>query len=117
MNGDTYELYVGEKMIAWLCERPKYCNRGHYHAGIEAPLPVRISENDWWPRYYFNLTYGMSEIESWLSGHGVNLDRAKWKLKSAQEINGGPVIDMDRLVDGESFSDGNGLKISSERVR
>ena len=39
------------EMIAWLCPRPDYCDRGRFHGLIEAPH-IR-SDADPSPRYYF----------------------------------------------------------------
>lgn len=28
-----------------------------------------VSEHDFWPRYYFDLSRGMEEVECWLRAH------------------------------------------------
>jgi len=81
MNGDTYELLKDGAMLAFIEERPRYCNRGRVHANIQAP--VHISDADPWPRYYFVLAIAMSEVKSWLVAHGVDLAGASWNFRPA----------------------------------
>jgi len=80
-------------MLAFLQPRPSYCNRGRWSAHVEAVPPERegpasltagghdffVSENDWWPRYYFSLDVAKSEIASWLEAHGVDVAGATWR--------------------------------------
>jgi hypothetical protein len=71
-----WELRKNGEMIAWLQERPQYCDRGRYHQGIEVPI-VR-SDADPMPRYYFDLEAGKRETEAYLRAKKVNIDGAEW---------------------------------------
>lgn len=63
-------------MIAWLQERPHYCDRGRYHQGIEVPI-VR-SDMDPAPRYYFDLERGKAETIAYLVAKKVDVAGAMW---------------------------------------
>lgn len=94
MNGDTFELRRVEtgELVAWIMERPRYCNRGRFHAVIEAP--VTISHADPWPRYYFVLNFAMAELRYWLEAHGVDITGLRWTVRRAPP----GTVDMDALV-------------------
>lgn len=89
LEGDTarkYAMMLHEfrrdgLMLAWLQKRPTYCDRGRYHANIN--VPVRRSDADPWPRYYFNLTYAKDEVESYLRAKNVDVSGAEWKAVPA----------------------------------
>lgn len=73
----THELRRTDgTMIAWLQERPAYCDRGRYHQGIEVPI-VR-SEMDPTPRYYFDLEVAKSETLAYLKAKHVEVADAEW---------------------------------------
>lgn len=63
-------------MIAFLQERPGYCDRGRYHLGIEAP--IWRSEMDPEPRYYFDLERGKAEAIAYLTAKKVDITDATW---------------------------------------
>jgi hypothetical protein len=84
MIGDTYELWRSGQMIAWMCERPSYCNRGRYHGMYEAAC--HVSEADPWPRYYFDLEFGKREMELWLKAHRVDTEGGIWRFRPFAEI-------------------------------
>ena len=94
MNGDCIELWRNGIMLAWLEERPQYCNRGRYHANINVTC-AHISDCDPWPRYYFSLGVGIDEVMQWLRAHGVKLDGTEIRSNPIGTATG---IDMDQLV-------------------
>ena len=52
--------------VAFVCKRPSYCDRGHYHAGIEI-LIEGMDVQDGFPRYYMRLETAKDEIERFLN--------------------------------------------------
>jgi hypothetical protein len=67
------------KMIAWLQERPSYCDRGRYHAGFEITFP--ISSADSLVRYYFVLDTAKVEVEMYLRAKKIDITGATWVEK------------------------------------
>ncbi len=65
---DEYlNCYVGDRLTAWLQQRPAYCDRGHFM--IECNLPD-LDAFDSFPRYYMSKDVAIAETEAWL----------KWRL-------------------------------------
>jgi hypothetical protein len=73
----TYELWKGETLIAYIHERPHYCDRGRYHANVQ--VPIWQSEADPWPRYYFGFDVAKSELLAYLGAKKVDVTSAEWK--------------------------------------
>jgi len=86
-------------ILAFLQPRPHYCNRGRFDAHIELAGPhqtniragcelhaggqgIKVSESDWWPRYYFDLDVAKSELAAWMRAHGIDLQGAVWEAVS-----------------------------------
>jgi len=63
-------------MIAWLQERPAYCDHGRWHQGIE--VPIWKSDMDPNPRYYFDLERGKAETIAYLVAKKVDVEGAAW---------------------------------------
>lgn len=61
------ECYVGDRLTAWLTNRPSYCDRGHFM--VDCNLPD-IDRADSFPRYYMSRDVAIAETEAWL----------KWRL-------------------------------------
>lgn len=59
-----YRYVKDGETIIWLGSRPHYCDRGRWHANRDAPM--RVSDADPWPRYYFDLHRGMLELIEYL---------------------------------------------------
>lgn len=72
----VHELRKDGKMIAWMQERPSYCDRGRYHAIVE--VPHFQSDCDPWPRYYFDLDRGKAEVEAYLDAKRIDHKGAEW---------------------------------------
>lgn len=77
----TYELVrENGQRLAYVQERPIYCDRGRCHANIDVGgFPV--SNADWWPRYYFSLQNATWEAEQYLRAKGVDLTGVCWVRK------------------------------------
>jgi len=58
------ELFIDDTMLAWIIERPPYCDRGHYQAGIEFSPGNPIDAADGMPCYYMKLDVAKSEIKA-----------------------------------------------------
>lgn len=67
------------EMIAWLSERPSYCDRGRWTQGIE--VGFWKSENDSNIRYYFDLTRGQAETEAYLLAKRIDISGCIWVEK------------------------------------
>ena len=65
-----------DKMIAYLHERPAYCDRGRWRQGIE--VNIFRSDADPAPRYYFDLQVGKSETEAYLLAKKIDLTDTVW---------------------------------------
>lgn len=66
-EADSYgclTLHVGSVYV-WITPRPRYCDRGHYQAGVDG-IPS-IDAADAFPRYYMNLDRAKLEMEEWLT--------------------------------------------------
>lgn len=63
---------LGRECSIWLHPRPGWCDRGRYHATLDAwgKLGLGIDGADGWPRYYFDLERAKAEIEAWLTVRG-----------------------------------------------
>jgi hypothetical protein len=65
-HGDDYpgllELYIDDTMLAWINERPHYCDRGHYQAQIEFSPGNPLDAADGMPCYYMRLEVAKQEI-------------------------------------------------------
>lgn len=59
---------LGRECTIWLHPRPAWCDRGNYHATLDATgdLARSIDWADGWPRYYFDLGRAKAELEAWL---------------------------------------------------
>lgn len=75
----TFDLIKDGRRIAYLQERPVYCDRGRWHANIEVS-GVWQSEKDPWPRYYFKLEYGKEEVLDYLRAKNIDVENAEWVL-------------------------------------
>lgn len=59
------ELYDDAgRMLAWISERPPYCDRGHFQANVEC-VP-NLDSQDGWPRYYMHLDVAQRETTDFL---------------------------------------------------
>jgi hypothetical protein len=66
-----------DRLIAWLEERPSYCDRGRYRAGFEVVFPV--SDVDWGgERYYFVLEAAKVEVELYLRAKEIDITGTTW---------------------------------------
>lgn len=63
-------------MLAFLEERPGYCDRGRWHAIVEAPRWK--SESDPWPRYYFDLERGKAEVLEYMRAKRIAIEGGEW---------------------------------------
>jgi hypothetical protein len=61
------EARIGGYMVAWMTERPHYCDRGRYAVNCNLP---GIDWADSFPRYYMSREVAVSETEAFL----------KWRL-------------------------------------
>lgn len=77
MTDMIHELRREGVMLAYLDPRPPYCDRGRWKAGVEV-VGLWQSENDPWPRYYFDLERGKAEVEAYLAAKKVPIDGAAW---------------------------------------
>jgi hypothetical protein len=69
---------LGQDCKVTIYPRPAYCNRGNYHALFDGPRAV-ISENDSWPRYYFDLDRAKRELEALLDKRQLRIPGAPWR--------------------------------------
>lgn len=60
------------RVLAWISERPLYCDRGHYLMLVEAPCG--IDNQDGFPRYYMRLKTAKQETEDFL----------RWRLEKVR---------------------------------
>lgn len=66
--------------------RPPHCNRGRVYAKVQVTDPrfLHVSEQDSWPRYYFDPLTAVIECEEWLAAHGAldksGDERPQWQL-------------------------------------
>src|SRR5688572_6788327 len=74
---EMHELMKGGRMLAWLCARPGYCDRGRWHAIVE--VPVWQSDKDPWPRYYFDAERGKAEVLEYLKAKKIDVEGAEWR--------------------------------------
>lgn len=74
-----YELMDGNRMLAWIAERPSYCNRGHFKAIVEC-VPD-LNHQDGWPNYYMDLDRAKAEVEDFL----------KWRLHEVRHVSQEPL--------------------------
>jgi len=67
-----HHCVLGRECTIWLQPRPGWCDRGRYHATIDATgdLGRELDWADGWPRYYFDLGRAKAEIEAWLRKRG-----------------------------------------------
>lgn len=72
----VHELIDGDEMVAWIQERPAYCDRGRWHAQVE--VSHWKSENDPWPRYYFVLEHAKREVELYMAAKKIARAKASW---------------------------------------
>jgi hypothetical protein len=75
-NVTLYELRQADRLIAFMNARPPHCDRGRWVAMID--VHVWKSENDPWPRYYFDLERGKAEVEAYLTAKNFNFSGAQW---------------------------------------
>jgi len=61
--GGLHELYIDDTLLAWINDRPPYCDRGHYQAGIEFSPGNPFDAADGMPCYYMNLQVAKQEIK------------------------------------------------------
>jgi len=86
-----------DELIAWLVERPHYCDRGKWQANVGG-----IKDIDWqdgFPRYYMYLHNAFAEMDAFL----------KWRLfKLPPERLAAPVPVKDRAPGSEERKADNG---------
>ncbi len=68
-------------LLAWLQERPSWCERGRYHALVD--VPHYVSANDAWPRYYFDLDRGQAELMAYLERKQIDTAGATWEERGS----------------------------------
>lgn len=68
---DWYRLVI-EGQTVWIEPRPRYCNRGRYHANYEGSF--FIDGGDSFPRYYMDLETAKREMKAWLL-HRIECER------------------------------------------
>jgi hypothetical protein len=76
---ELHEFMLNGTMLAFIQQRPVYCDRGRWHAVIEAPH--WRSENDPEPRYYFDLDRAKAEMECYLKAKKINIEGAGWERR------------------------------------
>ncbi len=59
----VYELYADNVMVAWIEQRPAYCDRGHWK--MECNLPG-IDDTDRFPRYFMSLERAKAEAQEFI---------------------------------------------------
>jgi hypothetical protein len=62
--GGLHELYIDDTLLAWITERPHYCDRGHYQGQIEFSPGNPIDAADGMPCYYMRLEIAKQEIKA-----------------------------------------------------
>lgn len=67
-------------LVAWLQQRPHYCDRGRWHGVIEAPHHHGTGDPS--PRYYFDLGRAKAEIEEYCRAKKVDINEATWKMQN-----------------------------------
>jgi hypothetical protein len=109
------------EMLVWLQERPHYCDRGRWHAGLHiGGFP--ISDHDPWPRYYFDFEAAKSEVTAYLKAKGVSTEGTAWVpyVESAFSVALGIMNDpTNRSIEctcGVTFLSGAAQKDEAERV-
>lgn len=73
----------GFPVHAYICKRPAYCDRGHWHLNIDGPL--ELDEADRFPRYYFSLEHAVEETERFLRWR---IHHARDRVEHADELSG-----------------------------
>ena len=68
------------KMIAFITERPHYCDRGRWDANVAVPI-WRSDADPPNLRYFFNVEYGKEEMIDYLKAKKVDVEGAVWELK------------------------------------
>ena len=71
-----WDLIKDGRIIAWLQQRPAYCDRGRYHAGFE--VAFWRSDADRGVRYYFDLECAKSEVVAYLQAKKIDVAGAEW---------------------------------------
>lgn len=79
----VFDCLCDGRVVAWLTERPRYCDRGHYQVNCNLP---DIDGADGFPRYYMRRETAIQETEAWLNWRllkirgerYVELDEQQW---------------------------------------
>jgi len=73
---NIHELYRTKqsttKMVAWIVQRPPYCDRGHWQVNCELP---GLDGSDGFPRYFMDFKRAVAETEDFI----------KWRIKKGEE--------------------------------
>lgn len=78
---ETWELRRSEaqgELVAWIQARPPYCDRGRWHAVVEAPHWK--SGADPWPRYYFDVEHAKDEVLAYCRAKKIDVEGLSWEL-------------------------------------
>lgn len=78
---ELYDDATG-RMLAWIGQRPPYCDRGHFQANVEC-VPD-LDSQDGWPRYYMHLEVARRET----------VDFLRWRLLKERASPHDGVYDM-----------------------
>lgn len=60
----AFEYWIDGRMVAWLTQRPPYCDRGHWAINVELP---DINGADAFPRYYMSRAVAVAETEAFIA--------------------------------------------------
>jgi hypothetical protein len=59
-----HELFDGDRLLAWVHERPAYCDRGHWQLNVEC-VPD-LDSQDMFPRYFMRFEHAQREAVEFL---------------------------------------------------
>ena len=68
----TWHRLVINGQTVWIEPRPRYCNRGRYHANYEGSFFIDAADS--FPRYYMDLETAKREMRAWLL-HRIECER------------------------------------------
>lgn len=88
-----YHYTKNDVTLFWLGSRPDYCNRGKWHASVDAKH--QRSDADPMPRYYFNYQHGMEEMLRWAIVHRIDCTGGQWRriaYNDAMEKTSEPMV-------------------------
>lgn len=54
-------------VLAWICRRPNYCDRGHWQVGVEKFAVRDLDGQDAFPKYFMRLETAKQELVEFMA--------------------------------------------------